>query len=149
VEMIRFIHSMWINWDRRMYYAPKDTAARARTTTLNEELGQIEYIFSDKTGTLTQVLTLASVFSLQRTFLLSLKHFEPFNFGLTSARRLAGNRSSCEYSWKSLRRRQVWNDDDYTCIKPRCHVVGLLKQGRPKAPPATQNAPRKSSGGQK
>jgi len=53
--MIRFIHSLWINWDRHMYYAAKDTAARARTTTLNEELGQIEYIFSDKTGTLTQV----------------------------------------------------------------------------------------------
>ena len=54
--MIRFIHSLWINWDSHMYYAPKDTAAKARTTTLNEELGQIEYIFSDKTGTLTQVL---------------------------------------------------------------------------------------------
>lgn len=37
-----------------MYHPPKDQAARARTTTLNEELGQIEYIFSDKTGTLTQ-----------------------------------------------------------------------------------------------
>ena len=55
MEMIRFGHSWWINWDDKMYYAPTDTPAKARTTTLNEELGQIEYIFSDKTGTLTQV----------------------------------------------------------------------------------------------
>ncbi|KAL0154882.1 hypothetical protein M9458_049145, partial [Cirrhinus mrigala] len=44
----------FINWDRRMYYSRKDTPAEARTTTLNEELGQVEFIFSDKTGTLTQ-----------------------------------------------------------------------------------------------
>lgn len=31
-----------------MYYEPNDVPAVARTTTLNEELGQIEYIFSDK-----------------------------------------------------------------------------------------------------
>lgn len=37
-----------------MYYARNDTPAEARTTTLNEELGQIKYVFSDKTGTLTQ-----------------------------------------------------------------------------------------------
>ena len=54
VEVIRFCHSLWINWDEKMYYAGTDVAAKARTTTLNEELGQIEYIFSDKTGTLTQ-----------------------------------------------------------------------------------------------
>lgn len=37
-----------------MYHAKTDTPAEARTTTLNEELGQVDFIFSDKTGTLTQ-----------------------------------------------------------------------------------------------
>ncbi|KAM9323033.1 phospholipid-transporting ATPase FetA-like [Pholidichthys leucotaenia] len=54
VEMIRLGNSFFIDWDRKMYYAPKDTPALARNTSLNEELGQIKYIFSDKTGTLTQ-----------------------------------------------------------------------------------------------
>uniref|UniRef100_A0A8C1NJS2 Phospholipid-transporting ATPase n=1 Tax=Cyprinus carpio TaxID=7962 RepID=A0A8C1NJS2_CYPCA len=54
VEVIRLGHSYFINWDRRMFCSRSNTAAEARTTTLNEELGQVEYIFSDKTGTLTQ-----------------------------------------------------------------------------------------------
>ncbi|XP_060527159.1 probable phospholipid-transporting ATPase IM isoform X2 [Cylas formicarius] len=54
VEVIRFMQSFLINWDEQMYYKKNNMYAKARTTTLNEELGQIEYIFSDKTGTLTQ-----------------------------------------------------------------------------------------------
>ncbi|XP_066491522.1 probable phospholipid-transporting ATPase IM [Tiliqua scincoides] len=54
VEIIRLGQSFFVNWDRKMYYSKEDSPAQVWTTTLSEELGQIEYIFSDKTGTLTQ-----------------------------------------------------------------------------------------------
>ncbi|KAL7668534.1 hypothetical protein ACOME3_009232 [Neoechinorhynchus agilis] len=54
IEIIRLFQSKMIDWDLAMYYEPDDIAAKARTTTLNEELGKVQYIFSDKTGTLTQ-----------------------------------------------------------------------------------------------
>ncbi|NWX22623.1 AT8B3 ATPase, partial [Aegotheles bennettii] len=53
-EFIYLVNSFFINWDLEMYYAAKDIPAKARSTSLNDQLGQIEYIFSDKTGTLTQ-----------------------------------------------------------------------------------------------
>ncbi|XP_075031954.1 phospholipid-transporting ATPase IK [Calonectris borealis] len=53
-EFIYLVNSCFINWDLEMYYADKDIPAKARSTSLNDQLGQIEYIFSDKTGTLTQ-----------------------------------------------------------------------------------------------
>ncbi|XP_065434517.1 phospholipid-transporting ATPase IK [Chrysemys picta bellii] len=53
-EFIYMVNSYFIDWDLEMYYPAKDTPAKARSTSLNDQLGQIEYIFSDKTGTLTQ-----------------------------------------------------------------------------------------------
>uniref|UniRef100_A0A672U9R6 Phospholipid-transporting ATPase n=1 Tax=Strigops habroptila TaxID=2489341 RepID=A0A672U9R6_STRHB len=53
LEVVKFVQAYFINWDIDMHYEPTDTAAMARTSNLNEELGQVKYIFSDKTGTLT------------------------------------------------------------------------------------------------
>ena len=46
VEVIRLAHSYFINWDRRMFCPVCNTAAEARTTTLNEELGQVGHTHS-------------------------------------------------------------------------------------------------------
>ncbi|KAF7298099.1 P-type phospholipid transporter [Mycena chlorophos] len=53
MEFVKFQQARLINSDLDMYYARTDTPALCRTSSLVEELGQIEYVFSDKTGTLT------------------------------------------------------------------------------------------------
>ena len=39
---------------KRLYDEKTDQPARANSSDLNEDLGQVEYLFSDKTGTLTE-----------------------------------------------------------------------------------------------
>ncbi|MBA0621197.1 hypothetical protein Godav_006843 [Gossypium davidsonii] len=53
IEIVKVLQSIFINQDSHMYYEEADKPAHARTSNLNEELGQVDTILSDKTGTLT------------------------------------------------------------------------------------------------
>uniref|UniRef100_A0A8C7LYW9 Phospholipid-transporting ATPase n=1 Tax=Oncorhynchus mykiss TaxID=8022 RepID=A0A8C7LYW9_ONCMY len=54
VEMQKFLGSYFIAWDKDMYDDELGEGAQVNTSDLNEELGQVEYVFTDKTGTLTE-----------------------------------------------------------------------------------------------
>lgn len=54
VEIIKYYQAYMIASDLDLYHPETDTPTVVRTSSLVEELGQIEYIFSDKTGTLTR-----------------------------------------------------------------------------------------------
>jgi magnesium-transporting ATPase (P-type) len=54
IEIVKVAQAYLINKDETMYHAETKTFAQARTSSLNEELGQVKYVFSDKTGTLTR-----------------------------------------------------------------------------------------------
>ncbi|KAI8873054.1 phospholipid-translocating P-type ATPase, partial [Ramicandelaber brevisporus] len=54
IEIVKSIQAFFIHQDINMYYAPLDRRCIPRSWGLSDDLGQVEYIFSDKTGTLTQ-----------------------------------------------------------------------------------------------
>ena len=60
LDMVKFFQGAMMAWDLEMYYETKDADGEkveipciVRSSDLNEELGVIEHVFSDKTGTLT------------------------------------------------------------------------------------------------
>jgi len=52
LEIVKFMQLFFMQWDVFMYH--NDRLTKVSTCSINEELGQVRYIFSDKTGTLTR-----------------------------------------------------------------------------------------------
>ncbi|EFX02366.1 haloacid dehalogenase-like protein [Grosmannia clavigera kw1407] len=54
LEIVKIGQMLLLNCDAAMYDEASDTPAQCNTNTILENLGQIGYVFSDKTGTLTE-----------------------------------------------------------------------------------------------
>eukprot|EP01125_Pyxidicula_operculata_P011070 TRINITY_DN3616_c0_g1_i1.p1 TRINITY_DN3616_c0_g1~~TRINITY_DN3616_c0_g1_i1.p1 ORF type:complete len:1085 (-),score=233.00 TRINITY_DN3616_c0_g1_i1:119-3373(-) len=54
LDVVRFVQATFIQWDEQMMKDKKGSAAK--TSNLNDELALVNYVFSDKTGTLTENL---------------------------------------------------------------------------------------------
>jgi P-type E1-E2 ATPase len=53
LEIVKLFQAIFISWDHSMFDTNQGIEAGVQASNLNEELGQIEFLFSDKTGTLT------------------------------------------------------------------------------------------------
>ncbi|KII85635.1 hypothetical protein PLICRDRAFT_115926 [Plicaturopsis crispa FD-325 SS-3] len=83
IEIVKTIQAYFISQDVDMYYEALDTPCAPKTWNISDDLGQIEYVFSDKTGTLTQ-----NIMEFQKCSI----HGVAYGEGVTEAQRGAATR---------------------------------------------------------
>lgn len=54
LDLVKSLYAKFIDWDKQMIDLETGTSANATNTAISEDLGQVEYILTDKTGTLTE-----------------------------------------------------------------------------------------------
>lgn len=63
IEMQKFVVSMFFPWDINLYDEERDIRAKCNTSDINEELGLVTHLFTDKTGTLTRNIMVFKTYS--------------------------------------------------------------------------------------
>ncbi|EEC84193.1 hypothetical protein OsI_30582 [Oryza sativa Indica Group] len=54
LDLSKGVYAKFIDWDEQMFDRETCTPAHSANTAISEDLGQVEYVLSDKTGTLTE-----------------------------------------------------------------------------------------------
>ncbi|KAK3145027.1 hypothetical protein QOZ80_4AG0321700 [Eleusine coracana subsp. coracana] len=54
LDLAKGVYAKFIDWDEQMFDHETSTSSHSANTAISEDLGQVEYILSDKTGTLTE-----------------------------------------------------------------------------------------------
>ena len=55
LDFVKILQAYFVNWDQEICHSALEVSSLTWTSNLDEDLGQIKYIFSDKTETLTQI----------------------------------------------------------------------------------------------
>lgn len=98
IEIIKTIQAFFIWSDAYMYYEPIDYPCTPKSWNISDDLGQIEYVFSDKTGTLTQ-----NVMELKKVTVNGVAYGEAYTEAMAGIQKRQGMDAEAEGE-KALRR---------------------------------------------
>ncbi|KAI5466004.1 hypothetical protein BGZ63DRAFT_120499 [Mariannaea sp. PMI_226] len=111
LEIVKVGQLLMLNSDIEMYDEESDTPARCNTNTILENLGQVGYVFSDKTGTLTDNIMKFRKISVAGTVWLHEMDLEPKNdTDLLEAAKLGDGETNSEPS--------MYNPEPVTVVIP-------------------------------
>lgn len=130
LEVQKLCGALLIGWDLEMYDDDIAEPVQARCSDLNEELGQVEFVFADKTGTLTQNTMVFKACSVAGTCYWV---DEPTNSLVAGVAAGSGVASSSPGAAPPQSKQRVRERDDFFRALSLCHTVNVTETKDPES----------------